>query len=120
MTCHSPSVFVLLSDATLRVMRSWLDLYPDASRDAMSAILDTFSWPGWQASEAFEVACVMDATLLEYCVEGYLHAIHPADDEGYYLDSPCHPDVYAGSPVPADDLWAAEAFFRYARGIDES
>lgn len=116
--CDSPRVYVLLTAATARVMRAWRDLYHDATPDAMSAILDTFSWPSWEASEALEVACVMDAPVIEFCRDGYVHAIHPADDEAYYLDSPCHPDVYAGSPVPADDLWAAEAFFRYAHGID--
>lgn len=117
-TCDSRRVYVLLSPGALSVMRSWRDLFHDASPDAMATVLYTFAWPEWKASEAFEVSCVMDAPLLEFCTEGYLHAVHPADDEGCYLDSPCHPDVYAGTPVPADDLWAAEAFFRYARRID--
>ncbi len=120
MTCDSPRVYVSLTPATLHLMRSWRDLFgPAVSPDALSAVLDTFSWPGWAAGKAFEVACVMDAPLIEFCVEGYVHAIHPAGEEAYYLDSPCHPDVYAGSHVPAADIWAAEAFFRRARRIDE-
>lgn len=115
--CDSPRVYVLLSPATLRLMRTWRDHFPDATPDAMASILDTFSWREWEASEAFEVSCVMDAPLIEFCSEGYVHSVHPADDVAYDLDSPCHPDAYSGTPVPADDLWAAEAFFRYARGI---
>ena len=120
MTCDSPRVYVLLSQPTLRLMHTWRDLFgPGATPDAMAALLDAFSWPDWAAGEAGEVACVMDAPLIEFCVQGYVHAVHPADDEVYYLDSPCHPDVYAGSPVPADDLWTAEAFFRFARRIND-
>lgn len=119
MTCDSHRVYVLLSQPTMRLMREWRDHFPDATPDAMAALLDAFSWPEGFASEAFGVACVMDVPLLEFCTDGYVHAVHPADEEGYYLDSPCHPDVYAGSPVPADDLWTVEAFFRRARRIDE-
>ena len=117
--CDSPRVYVLLSEPTLRLMHTWRDLFPAAQPDALATLLDAFSWPEGFAGEAFEVACVMDVPLVEFCAEGYVHAVHPADEEAYYLDSPCHPDVYAGSPVPADDLWTVEAFFRCARRIDE-
>ena len=119
-TCDSPRVYVLLSQPTLHLMHTWRDLFgPAVSPDALSAVLDTFSWPGWAAGAAFEASCVTDATLIEFCTLGFVHAVHPADGEAYYLDSPCHPDVYAGSPVPADDLWTAEAFFRFARRIED-
>jgi hypothetical protein len=120
MECDSPRVYVLLSQPTLHLMRSWRDLFgPAVSPDALSAVLDTFSWPGWAAGEAFEVACVIDAPLIEFCTLGFVHAIHPADEEACYIDSPWHRDAFAGSPVPAADIWAAEAFFRFARRIDE-